>query len=73
MIFGKINHPGFIEQKYNDCVIHSINLLIGGPIIYSRDSWCKWYASRRKQAYEEVYEDVRLHGVSLKCLKHIIY
>jgi hypothetical protein len=40
-------HPGKMVQKYNDCVIHTYNLLVGGPLIMSRQAWCKLYARRR--------------------------
>ncbi len=39
----------------------------------SREQWCKLYAARRREAYKDCFEDVRLFGVSVKYLRNLIY
>ena len=66
-------HPGEQDQRFNDCVIHALNLYVGGPLFMSREHWCNVLSARRKIAKMGCLEDVRLHGVSLRNLNHIIY
>jgi hypothetical protein len=32
-------HPGYTDQRFNDCVIHAFNMFVGGPLFVSRDQW----------------------------------
>jgi hypothetical protein len=66
-------HPGKMDQSFNDCVIHAINMFVGGPLFMSREQWCRLYAARRRMSYNDIWEDVRLYGVNLRYLRFVIY
>lgn len=66
-------HPGKTVQKYNDCVIHAFNMMVGGPLFTHREMWTRHYANRRKKSTNGCSEDIRLWGVSLQNLRWIIY
>ena len=66
-------HPGKMSQKNNDCLPHSLNMLVGGPLFTTRGEFSRLYAARRKTSFLDAREDIRLWGVSLKTLRKIIY
>ncbi|KEJ82854.1 hypothetical protein OXYTRIMIC_234 [Oxytricha trifallax] len=66
-------HPGKIDQSLNACLIHAVNLMVGGPLFDVSSKFTQLYISRvhmTKQRQAEMHWE---HGYSLKNLKHIIY
>ena len=66
-------HPGKQEQIYMDCVIHAINLLVGGPYFQARDQFLQMYCSILKLGFNKQAMQKARSGLRLEGLKNIIF
>lgn len=66
-------HPGFQDQSKHACLIHSINLYVGGPLFDSAQKFLTLYQSRCHMKKQRSPEFPWERGLSFKNLRKIIY
>jgi hypothetical protein len=64
MFKNSLWHPGLIEDNNHYCLIHGLNLYVGGALFDTAEKFCELYAERVKKAKNYVYHDVAIRGVS---------
>ena len=66
-------HPGLIEAFQHYCLIHGLNLFVGGALFDKAEKFSELYAERTKKAKNLVPHDVAIRGVSFLNLQWVIY
>lgn len=61
------------DQRFNDCVIHTLNLWAEGDVFGARENFMKLYSRIRRKNKETVLRDKRLKGIDILSLKRVIY
>ncbi|KEJ83033.1 hypothetical protein OXYTRIMIC_251 [Oxytricha trifallax] len=66
-------HPGRTDQNKFACVVHAINMFVGGPLFDSVEKFVALYQSRAHMVRTRQPEHLVEHGISLKNFHHILY